>query len=272
MADRFAMKICARNRPRQHKMICYTATMKPFLIVQLRPEDETSDNEYEAICRFGELAPTETTRLRIEHTGIPQDLDPHDYAAIIVGGSPFDISTPTAEKSDIQKQIEADFKRLFDTVVREDLPFLGACSGNGLLGHYLGTPISTTYGEPVGGVDMHLTDAGRLDPLMADFPDTMRVLVGHKEACDSTPPGATLLGYSDTCPVEMFRVGQNVYATQFHPEADAAGFTVRINVYKHHGYFPPETATDLIATIEKEETPFAREFLRRFVTRYRDSK
>jgi len=243
--------------------------MKKFCILQFRPEDETSDNEYEAICTFGDLAPEETERIRIERSSIPT-LDLSQYAAIIVGGSPFDISTPEDEKSAVQKQIESDFKKLFDTVVKDDVPFLGACSGNGLLGDHLGTPITKTYGEAVGGVDMHLTPEGKLDPLLADFPDTIRVLVGHKEACDSTPPGATLLGYSDTCPVEMFRVGQHVYATQFHPEGDPKGFTVRINIYKHHGYFPPETAEDLIATIATEETPFAHELLRRFVARYRD--
>ena len=243
--------------------------MKKFLIIQLRPEDETSDNEYEAILQFGDLAAEETERIRAEINGLP-DITLDKYSAIIVGGSPFDVSTPESEKSAIQKKVEADFTRLFDEVVKRDFPFLGACSGNGLLGNYLGAPISKTYGEPVGGIDMQLTEAGKIDPLMADFPDSIRVLVGHKEACDSTPPGATLLGYSDTCPVEMFRVGEHVYATQFHPEGDSEGFTLRINIYKHNGYFPPEEAENLIAAVEKEETPHAQEFLRRFVARYRD--
>lgn len=243
--------------------------MKKILIIQLRPEDETSDNEYEAILNFGGLKANETERLRIETKGIPE-LSLDQYTAIIVGGSPFDISTPAEEKSDIQKKIEADFTRLFDEVTEKDFPFLGACSGNGLLGNYCGAPITKTYGEPVGGVDVHVTEEGKFDPLLIDLPTTFRALVGHKEACDSTPPGATLLAYSDTCPVQMFRVGKNVYATQFHPEGDAAGFTVRINIYKHHGYFPPESAEELIATVEKESTPHAQEVLRRFVEKYRE--
>ena len=243
--------------------------MKKFLIMQLRPEDETSNNEFEAILTFGGLGEEETERLRIEQNGIPE-LNLEDYSAIIVGGSPFDISTPEDQKSAIQKKIEADFSQLFDVVTEKDFPFLGACSGNGLLGNYCGAPISKEFGEPVGGVDIHVTEEGKFDPLLIDMPTTFRALVGHKEACDSTPPGATLLAYSDTCPVEMFRVGHNVYATQFHPEGDAAGFTVRINIYKNHGYFPPESAEDLIAAVEKEETPYAQEILRRFVERYRE--
>jgi GMP synthase (glutamine-hydrolysing) len=241
---------------------------KPFLILQLRPEDETADNEFASICGFGTLDPTETERKRIETTGIPTDLDPHNYAGIIVGGSPFDISATT--KSATQHSIEADFARLFDTIVSEDIPFLGACSGNGLLGHYCGATVSKHYAEPVGGIDVALTEEGRNDPLLRDFPDTFRALVGHKEACDTVPPGATLLVTGKDCPVQMFRIKNNVYATQFHPEADAHGFTLRINTYKHHGYFPAETADNLIAAVSRESTPHANEILRRFVARYRE--
>jgi len=243
-------------------------TSKPFLILQLRPEDDTSNNEYGAILNYGQLAPGETHRLRIEHTGIPE-ISLADYAAVIVGGSPFDISTPQEQKSPIQQRIEGDFHRLFDEIVANDIPFLGACSGCGLLGSYLGTPISKKYGEPVGGALVSVTDAGRNDPLLAGLPDQITVLCGHKEACDNVPTGATLLLSGEACPVQMFRVGDNVYATQFHPEGDGEGFTVRIHAYKHHGYFPAEEADALIQAVTREDTPHAREILRRFVARYR---
>jgi GMP synthase (glutamine-hydrolysing) len=243
------------------------AAPKPVLILQLRPEDDTSDNEYASILKYGGLEPRDTRRLRIEKTGIPR-LALDDYVAVIVGGSPFDISTPQAEKSEVQVRIEGDFRRLFDSIVSQDIPFLGACSGCGLLGSYLDTPISGRYAEPVGGACVSLTEAGRKDPLLAGFPDRIDVLCGHKEACDSVPRGATLLLTGDACPVQMFRVGENVYATQFHPEGDGEGFTVRIHAYKHHGYFDPSEADALIDAVTRSDTPFAREILRRFVARY----
>ena len=95
------------------------------------------------------------------------------------------------------------------------------------------------------------------------------MLLGHKEACDDIPPGTVLLASSEACPVQMFRLRNNIYATQFHPEADLEGFTVRINVYKSHGYFAPETAQDLIAAVANEDTPLAKRILDRFVRRYR---
>lgn len=241
---------------------------KPFLIIQLRPEDETSDSEYEAVRRYGGLREDEVVRLRVERTGLP-DINLDDYAAIIVGGSPFDMSTPADAKSGIQKTIESGFMSLLARVVAADFPFLGACSGNSLLGAYCGARISRRFGEPVGGVDVTLTEAGRADPLLAGLPDTFRVLVGHKEACDEVPAGAVLLARSATCPVQMFRVKKNVYATQFHPEGDLDGFIVRIDAYKHHGYFAPETAADLAATLAGEHAPVPNEILGRFVARYR---
>ena len=240
---------------------------KPVLILQLRPEDDTSNNEFESILKYGGLEERETRRMRIEKTGIPR-LAIDDYAAIIVGGSPFDITTPQAEKSDIQVRIEGDFRRLFDTIVEQDFPFLGACSGCGLLGSYLDTPISRRYAEPVGGARVRLTDAGREDPLLEGFPEQIDVLCGHKEACDQVPEQAELLLTGDACPVQMFRVGKNVYATQFHPEGDGPGFTVRIHAYKHHGYFPPEEADSLIEAVNRTDTPYARQILQRFVDRY----
>lgn len=241
----------------------------PFLIIQLRPEDETADNEFEAIKFYGGLSESDVVRLRVEKSGLGQ-IDLASFAGIIVGGSPFDVSTATADKSDIQLQIESEFNRLFADIIGFDYPFLGCCSGNGLLGSYCGTSISGKYAEPVGGVEVSLTDAGRRDPLLQGLPDSFRVLLGHKEACDSVPPGSVLLASSKTCPVQMFRIKENIYATQFHPEGDAQGFTVRVNVYKNHGYFPADSAQQLIASLKNEYTPDAHAILRRFVVRYRD--
>ncbi|MEQ8954066.1 MAG: glutamine amidotransferase, partial [Gammaproteobacteria bacterium] len=135
-------------------------------------------------------------------------------------------------------------------------------------GSYCGASISTRYGEDVGGADIQLTDAGRSDPLLEGFPDSFRVLLGHKEACDEVPPGTTLLAGNDSCPVQMFRLKQNIYATQFHPEGDFEGFTVRVQAYKNHGYFPPEQADQLIERLRGEESPWGQRILQRFVSRY----
>ncbi|MEM8491542.1 MAG: glutamine amidotransferase [Pseudomonadota bacterium] len=241
---------------------------RPFLIIQLRPENEVADEELRALMEHGGLEGEEVVRLRAERDGVPSvDLDA--YAGIIVGGSPFDVSTPHGEKSEVQKRVESDFQLLLTEVDERDFPFLGCCSGNGLLGVYCGAHISRRFGEPVGPADISVTEAGKTDPLLAGLPDRFTVLLGHKEACDSVPPGATLLATGELCPVQMFRIKTNIYATQFHPEGDAQGFTVRIHAYKNHGYFPEEDAQRLIDVVSAQPVPESNQILRRFVDRYR---
>ena len=86
--------------------------MKKCLIIQLRPEDATSDSEFAAIHKHGGLSGAEVTRLRAEKYGIPT-LNLDSYFAIIVGGSPFNVSAPIKDKSETQRKVEVDLSHLF---------------------------------------------------------------------------------------------------------------------------------------------------------------
>lgn len=237
----------------------------------MRPENEACESELNAILRYGGLTREEVDRIRVEQENI-KEIDIDNYAAIIAGGSPFDISIPEEQKSSVQKKVEVFFNSLFDKLIPQDFPFLGACSGNGLLGRYCGASITDKYAEPLRSVDVWVTDEGAKDPLLKGLPRKFSALVGHKEACDSVPPGAVLLVSSDPCPVQMFRIKKNIYATQFHPEADADEFILRIRIYKYAGYFRPEQAEELSEAIRESNTPVPKEILRRFVDRYRSEK
>ena len=244
--------------------------MKKFLILQMRPKSEPADSEFNAILKVGGLDKSQVDRIRVEQVD-EFEIDLNDYNAIIAGGSPFDVSLPEDQKSDAQKSVESFFNDLFDVVIPSDFPFLGACSGNGLLGKYCGTPISGTYSEPVSSVTITLTEDGQKDLLLKGLPNQFLVFVGHKEACDSLPEGAVLLASSEMCPIQMFRLKNNIYATQFHPEADDEEFILRIKTYKDYGYFKPEEAEVLIDEIRHTETTTANEILRRFVSRYKNN-
>ncbi len=233
----------------------------------MRPEDLAADSEFEAIKKVGEIADDAVHRIRVEqYEGLTIDLK--DYWAIIAGGSPFDVSLAEDKKTRVQKNVENFFDNLFDQVVEADFPFFGACSGNGLLGMYCGTKITGKYAEKIGSALVKLTDDGRKDPLLQGLPDQFEVMVGHKEACDHVPPGSVLLITSDTCPIQMFRLKRNIYAAQFHPEADADEFIVRIDIYKNYGYFDPESADELEKVMRTIDTPEPKKILKRFIERY----
>ena len=222
--------------------------MKPFLLLSSRAEDLAADEEYEAFSRCMGIPPERLLRHRLEAAPLPP-LDLDDYAGILTGGSPFNSSDPDDRKSDVQRRVERELSGLLDEVVARDFPFFGACYGIGTLGVHQGGVVDRTHAEPISAVGITLTPEGRADPLLEGVPDRFDAFVGHKEACRVLPSSAVLLASSATCPVQMFRVGRNVYATQFHPELDLAGLITRIRVYQHAGYFEPAEMNDLIATL-----------------------
>ena len=243
--------------------------MKNILILQMRPEDEACDSEFEAIVKVGKINRDHVDRIRVEKLK-KLDINVDNYAAIIAGGSPFDVTCPADEKTEEQRRIERFFNHLFEQIIAKDFPFFGICSGNGLLGNYYGTEISGKYAEQIGHVMLTINEEGAKDVLLRKLPINFTGFVGHKEACDSLPYGATLLVSSQTCPVQMFRIKKNIYATQFHPEADEGEFILRINTYKNYGYFPSEQADALIKAVRGIETPVPKEILRRFVETYKN--
>ena len=241
--------------------------MKPFVLLATRSEDRAADDEYEAVLRFGGLAPTELRRVRLEAGPLPPiDLD--EVSGIIVGGSPFTTSDAEHTKSAVQVRVEAELAALVGEVVARDVPFLGACYGVGTLGVLTGGVVDGTYAEPVGAVPVSLTDAGRADPVFGTLPDTFDAFVGHKEAVRVPPPDAVVLATSPACPVQAFRIGTNLYATQFHPELDVPGILTRIDVYRHAGYFAPEEVEELSARVSRAVVDAPPLVLRAFVERY----
>ncbi|NND91973.1 MAG: glutamine amidotransferase [Granulosicoccus sp.] len=244
--------------------------MKPFLILQLRPETVAADDEYAAIIDKGGLSPGDTHRIRLD---LQWDLDVltlENYSGVIVGGGPGCVSDPDSQKSPADKRIETAVLGLMPRITAQDIPFLGCCYGIGILAHHLGATVSKQrYGEPVGAVDCALTDAGRTDSILKGVEERFRAFVGHKEAVQALPAGCEHLVSSEPCPYQMIRYGENVYATQFHPEADAATFEVRINVYRDAGYFPPEDADHLIGLCRAEQVTMPELILKNFVDTYR---
>lgn len=241
--------------------------MKPFVLLATRAEDLPADEEYALFLRFSGLRPEELVRVRLEAARMPH-LDLDALSGVFVGGGPFNASDPIERKSAVQRRVEAEFQALLDEIVERDFPFLGACYGVGTLGVHQGAAIDGTYAEPISVVPVTLTDAGASDPLLADLPATFEAFVGHKEAVRVLPPSATLLASSPACPVQMFRVGSNVYATQFHPELDVEGITTRIHAYADHGYFAPDELEATLAAVHRAPVSHPARMLRSFVERY----
>jgi GMP synthase (glutamine-hydrolysing) len=241
--------------------------VRPFLLLSSRAEDVAADGEYAAFLRFTGLPPERLKRIRMEAGPLPE-LQLDDYAGVFVGGGPFNSSDPPEAKSEVQQRVERELSSLLDEIVARDFPFFGACYGVGTLGVHRGGLIDRTYAEPVSAVRIRLTEAGRADPVLTGMAPEFDAFVGHKEACSVLPSDAVLLASSAACPVQMFRVQENLYATQFHPELDVDGIVTRVHVYQHAGYFPPAEMEELIARLIPALVTEPGRMLANFVARY----
>ncbi|MCK6212747.1 glutamine amidotransferase [Georgenia sp. EYE_87] len=241
--------------------------MKPFLLLATRPEDAAAESEYEAFLRYGGLAERELVWLRLESTPLPP-LDLDDWSGIMLGGSPYTSSVPDRHKSDTQLRVEHELSRLLSVLIPADFPFLGACYGVGTLARYLGARLDETYAEPISATTIEVTDDGAADPLLAGMPPSFEAFVGHKEAVSRLPDGAVLLARGEACPVQMFRVGQNLYGTQFHPELDVPGILERIRIYRDAGYFDPAEQAQVEASVRDVDVSAPQRIVTNFVARY----
>lgn len=241
--------------------------MRPFLFLGTRAEDDVAQQEYDAVLAGTGLRPEELVRVRLEADSLGEvDLD--SLSGIILGGGPFNVSDPDELKSPDQHRAEAELRTLAERVVAGDFPFLGACYGIGVLGTLDGGVVDRTYAEPISALPVRLTDEGRQDPLFTVLADPFDAYLGHKEAVSRLPDGAVLLASTATCPVHAFRIGRNVYATQFHPELDAVAICDRIDAYSSHGYYEPHEQESLKAAAREAMVTEPVRLLARFVELY----
>lgn len=99
--------------------------------------------------------------------------------------------------------------------------YLGICLGGQLLAAAFGAAVAEKRWGEHGGGDVRLTAAGREDRLFAGVGAEFPTLLWHDDSFD-LPAGAILLASSADCPHQAFRIGENAWGLQFHPEATPA--------------------------------------------------
>jgi GMP synthase (glutamine-hydrolysing) len=241
--------------------------VKPFLFLGIRAQDAVADEEYAAVLRCTGLDERDLRRVRVEQ-GSLEPLTLEDWSGIVLGGGPWNISDPFSSKSAAQVAGEAALRELALQVVDTDFPFLGACYGIGTLGTLAGGVVDRSFPEPIGAATITLTDEGLADPLLGVLPLSFDAFLGHKEAVAALPGGAVRLASSAACPVQAFRIGHHVYATQFHPELDVAALVNRIETYRDFGYYGPGEGDALVSAARAAVVTEPTRVLARFVELY----
>ena len=103
--------------------------------------------------------------------------------------------------------------------LRQELPILGICLGAELLAEAAGGETGPCRPE-WGYREVSLAAAGRDDELLGDLPAQFDVFQAH-EYCFELPPDAVALAHSPGV-LQAFRIGDNAWGVQFHPEPTLA--------------------------------------------------
>lgn len=134
-----------------------------------------------------------------------------DHAGCVIFGGPM-----SSNDTDAFVKREIDF---IDVVLRESVPFLGICLGAQMLCRAIGGRVGFHQESlvEIGYYDLNPTPAGEA---MMEWP--RKVYQWHREGMTVPTSGATLLATGEHFEHQAFRVGDNAYGIQFHPELTLA--------------------------------------------------
>lgn len=212
------------------------AVMAPLVYVCARPQQGAAAAEYESFRTSARLDSVDLERLDLVTQELPADAFTR-WRGFVVGGSPYNLTDPESTKTDVQRRLEAGLATIATAAAGGETAALFTCYGIGVATRTLGGEVSRGYPEDTGPTAITLTEDGRRDRVFGGLADRFSALTAHKEGTERMPAGAVLLATNDACPVQSYRVGDRLYATQFHPEPTAQAFTERMAVYRDDGYF-----------------------------------
>jgi GMP synthase-like glutamine amidotransferase len=110
-------------------------------------------------------------------------------------------------------------KRFLAQAIEKNIPVVGICLGAQILASVLGAKIQAAPQPEVGWFPVSLNNDGKADPILSSAGVSPTVYHWHLENF-SLPSKAIGLASSQYCEHQAFRLGENIYGFQFHPEID----------------------------------------------------
>ncbi len=247
---------------------CYDRDMDArFLMMTTRDIEEVARSEREALLRFTGLRPDQLVNVRLEREDFPR-IDFTHWDGAILCGSAYDVSAPEDKKSARQKDVERGLRRLTEDALETGFPIFGICYGLGVVARQLGGRVGPEISEDISAPVLTLTSEGRADPILEGVPERFRAYVGHHESVVEAPDAMVPLVTGAIAPLQMARVGPNMYLTQFHPELDLDGIRLRIDLFADYGYYPPQERKKVESRVTGVDVSPSHKIIGNFVRRF----
>jgi GMP synthase-like glutamine amidotransferase len=205
--------------------------------------------------RFGGWLEEAGLRLEVVHAydgaPVPDRLE-HD-AMIMLGGG-------YLPSQDDRAPWLAPTRKLVGQALDDGRPLFGICLGGQMIAEVAGGEVTGDVGAPENGsLPVTIRPEAASDLLFRELPEVVPAIEHHVDAITALPPGAVWLAETERCPYQAFRVGEQAWGVQFHPEV----VPERIREWRADGFDPDEVYARAVAD-EPVSTPIWREVALRF--------
>jgi GMP synthase-like glutamine amidotransferase len=150
---------------------------------------------------------------------VPSSLPAQYSGAITMGGY-------MGANDDVEFPWLTDARSMMKDLVANDIPFFGICLGGQLLATAVDGKVGPTPVPEIGVASFRVTSDAAQDAVFGYLAGKEVIAAEwHKDYITDLPDEAVVLAGNDVCPVQAFRIGENVYGVQFHPEIDSEIFS-----------------------------------------------
>lgn len=180
-----------------------------------------------------------------------------EFDGFLIGGSPSSVHDEDAWIERLMAVIRAAFAA--------GKPLAGACFGHQAIAKALGGTVGPNEGGFVLGTAETevVAPAPWMEPVAA-----FRLAAAHGEQVTVLPAGAEVVGRTSGCPAAAYRIGDRVFATQYHPEMTPEFLAALVEEFAPH--FPAEVGQAARESLALEtEGPRFAEWVARFFERAR---
>lgn len=133
-----------------------------------------------------------------------EKVNPDDYKAVILSGSPYSVRGENPPQPDLSK-------------IKGKIPLLGICYGAQYLVHFFGGEVGTSNTREYGRAKLTLIDSS--SKLFKGIEDDSQVWMSHSDTILELPENYTRIASTHDVINAAFKIeGEDTYAIQFHPE------------------------------------------------------